>query len=124
MAGHRNFDELRAKLDARPDANARRDRAAADVRKEIVAHERTLAALRRARELTQVQLAKTLGVNQAQVSRLERQNDLFLSTLASYVEAMGGELELVASFDDTGERVRVVLDDVTRDVEPEEADPV
>ena len=59
-----------------------------------------LADLRRARTLTQTQLAKALEVSQAQVSRIEGQSDLYLSTLASYIEAMGGELDLVATFSD------------------------
>ena len=58
-----------------------------------------------ARALTQAQLAKALNVSQAQVSRIEHQADLYLSTLESYIAAMGGSLELVAVFDDT----RVVL---------------
>jgi hypothetical protein len=37
-------------------------------------------------------------VSQAQVSRIENQTDLYLSTLASYLEAMGGELTIAASF--------------------------
>jgi DNA-binding XRE family transcriptional regulator len=60
----------------------------------------TLSQLRNARRLTQVQLAAILGVSQAQVSRMENQADLYLSTLRSYVQAMGGELELRAVFPD------------------------
>jgi hypothetical protein len=56
------------------------------------------AELRKARTLTQEQLAATLGVTQAQVSRIEHQTDLYLSTLAGYLEAMGGHLELVGVF--------------------------
>ncbi len=58
----------------------------------------TLKALRRARKLTQAQLAERLGVRQATVARFERQDDLLLSTLRSYVEAMGGRLELRVTF--------------------------
>jgi transcriptional regulator with XRE-family HTH domain len=60
-----------------------------------------LADLRRAQASTQQQLAKTLGVNQAWISRVERQTDMYLSTLRSYIEALGGELEVSARFDDT-----------------------
>lgn len=67
---------------------------------EIAAHARTLRDLRRARELTQAQLAKSLDVTQAQVSRVEAQADLYLSTLRSYVEALGGELQLRVVFPD------------------------
>jgi transcriptional regulator with XRE-family HTH domain len=58
----------------------------------------TLQELRKARELTQVQLAETLGIQQATIAKYERQSDLLLSTLASYVRAMGGSLKLVAEF--------------------------
>ena len=62
-------------------------------------YDRTLPELRRARSFTQAQLAKVLGASQAQVSRIENQADLYLSTLAGYVAAFGGELQLRAVFD-------------------------
>jgi transcriptional regulator with XRE-family HTH domain len=58
-----------------------------------------LADLRRAQASTQEQIAKALGVNQAWISRVERQTDMYLSTLRSYVEALGGQLEISARFD-------------------------
>lgn len=58
----------------------------------------TLKALRKAKELTQVQLADTLGIRQSTVAQLERRTDLLISTLRSYVEAMGGHLNLVVEF--------------------------
>ncbi|MBL8573331.1 MAG: helix-turn-helix transcriptional regulator [Hyphomicrobiaceae bacterium] len=58
----------------------------------------TLKELRKARDLTQVRLAETLGVQQATVAKYERQSDLLISTLSSYVEAMGGKLDLVVQF--------------------------
>ena len=58
----------------------------------------TLQELRKAREMTQVQLAQTLGIQQATVAKYERQSDLLLSTLASYVRAMGGDLKLMVEF--------------------------
>lgn len=61
----------------------------------------TLQELRKAKKLTQVQLAETLGVQQATVAKYERQSDLLLSTLTSYVRAMGGELKLVVEFPGT-----------------------
>lgn len=67
---------------------------------EILAEEKTLRDLRRARELTQQRLAKRLGIQQDGVSRIEQRSDLLLSTLREYVAAMGGELELVAHFPD------------------------
>ena len=58
----------------------------------------TLKDLRRAVKRTQEELAASLGVGQDTVSRIERRSDILLSTLRRYVEAMGGELSLVARF--------------------------
>jgi DNA-binding Xre family transcriptional regulator len=59
-----------------------------------------LADLRRLRHVTQVQLAEELGISQGNVSRLEGRSDVYLSTLRSYVQALGGHLEIAAVFDD------------------------
>ena len=59
------------------------------------------------RQMTQVQLAETLGISQGNVSRLETRSDVYLSTLRSYVEALGGHLEIAAVFGD--ERVAVAV---------------
>ena len=67
---------------------------------QLIAEEMTRRELRRARKLTQVRLAKALGITQDGVSRLEKRTDLLLSTLREYVEAMGGKLSLVAEFRD------------------------
>jgi len=77
---------------------------------ELVAEEMTLQELRQARKLTQVRLAKTLGISQDGVSRLEKRSDLLLSTLRKSVEAMGGHLSLVAEFPD---REPVVLSGIS-----------
>lgn len=60
----------------------------------------TLKDLRKARELTQVQLAELLGQNQVSIAKLEKRTDILLSTLRRYVEAMGGRLDLVVAFPD------------------------
>jgi len=73
---------------------------------ELIAEEMTLRELRHARKLTQVRMAKTLGITQDSVSRLEKRSDLLLSTLRKTVQAMGGNLSLVAKFPD---RAPVVL---------------
>src|ERR1700746_1659614 len=77
---------------------------------ELIAEEMTLYELRHARKLTQVKMAKTLGVTQDSVSRLEKRSDLLLSTLRRTVEAMGGSLSLVAQFPD---RSPVVLSGIS-----------
>ena len=58
----------------------------------------TLKDLRHAVEQTQEELATALGVGQDTISRLEQRSDMLLSTLKRYVEAMGGKLDLVATF--------------------------
>ncbi|HAH09400.1 MAG TPA: transcriptional regulator [Alphaproteobacteria bacterium] len=65
---------------------------------EFVRREMTLRELRKARALTQEKLAETLKTSQNQVSKLEQRSDLLLSTLSSYVSALGGKLHLVAEF--------------------------
>ena len=67
---------------------------------ELVAEEMSLRDLRKARARTQVKIAKALGIKQDGVSRIERRSDLMISTLRSYIEAMGGELSLIAQFPD------------------------
>ena len=59
-----------------------------------------IAEVRQARQMTQVRLAEVLGVNQGAVSKLEKRSDMYLSTLRSYIEAMGGQLEIRAVFPD------------------------
>jgi DNA-binding transcriptional regulator YiaG len=85
----RNFKELQAKMPRR--ARARSERAA----KKMIA-EMGLAELRAAMELTQESLAEALHVKQASVSKMERRSDMYISTLSKIIEAMGGELEIVA----------------------------
>ncbi len=80
---------------------------------QLIAEEMTLRELRRARKLTQVRMAKTLGITQDSVSRLEKRSDLLLSTLRNTVKAMGGSLSLVAEFPD---RAPVVLAGIADDL--------
>ena len=64
----------------------------------LIAEEMTLKELRRARKITQVRVAKALGIRQEGISRLEKRSDLLLSTLRNAVKAMGGDLRLIAEF--------------------------
>lgn len=75
----------------------------------------TLAALRKARGLTQAQLTEELGMTQGEVSRLERRENLHLATLARFIEATGGKLRITAVYND--DEVEVGLGDLV-DIEP------
>jgi transcriptional regulator with XRE-family HTH domain len=59
-----------------------------------------LKELRNAMQLSQEKLAKTLRVDQANISQIENRTDMFISTLRNYIEAMGGELDIIARFPD------------------------
>ncbi len=81
---------------------------------ELIAQEMTLRDMRKARELTQAEVAKQLHIGQDTVSRLEKRSNLLLSTLQSFVHVMGGRLRLVAEFPD---RPPVVLTGLTGEEE-------
>jgi transcriptional regulator with XRE-family HTH domain len=68
--------------------------------RELLAEEVALGHLRKARRLTQERMAELLNIGQDSVSRLEHRSDLLISTLQSYIEAMGGALKLVVQFPD------------------------
>ncbi len=72
---------------------------------ELIAEEATLRQIRVARERSQEAVAKMLHIKQAAVSKLERRTDMYLSTLRSYIEAMGGKLEIIARFPDQAVRI-------------------
>jgi DNA-binding XRE family transcriptional regulator len=95
MSGRRPFKELRASIDADPVRRARVDDAKHAMREALA-----LSELRASRDVTQQVLAEALDVTQPNVSRIEHEDDVFLSTLRSYVEALGGRLEVRAVFDD------------------------
>ena len=67
---------------------------------ELIAEELNLREVRRLRRLTQTRLSKKLKIGQEGVSRIEKRTDLYLSTLRSYVEGVGGRLSLVVEFPD------------------------
>ena len=96
----RKFSELTAKMSAK-------DRAEIKARSAKLLAELPLEQLRSARSLTQTNMAHLLGVNQSAISKIEKRTDMYLSTLRSYVEAMGGSLEIQAIFPDGA--VRVVI---------------
>jgi ribosome-binding protein aMBF1 (putative translation factor) len=73
-------------------------RQAADEKVNALKSEMPLQELRQARKLSQEQLAERLHLKQANISRLERRTDMYISTLRNYIEAMGGQLDIVAKF--------------------------
>jgi hypothetical protein len=94
----RKFKDLSDPIKADPVRAERIARHRAEAIAEIV--EYTLGELRRARKITQDELARLLATTQPNVSRIERGGEMELSTLRSYVEALGGRLEIAAVFDD------------------------
>ena len=64
-----------------------------------------LDEIRKARQMTQAKLAEVLGVNQGEISKIEHRTDIYNSTLAGYVEALGGKLEIRAIFPDREMRI-------------------
>jgi transcriptional regulator with XRE-family HTH domain len=93
-----NFREL---LEAMPDA--RQQRIEKRFQKSLAAM--PLDQLRKAQQMTQLRLAGVLGINQGEVSKIEHRSDIRVSTLADYVEAIGGRLEIRAVFKDREVRI-------------------
>jgi len=87
----KSFNTLKEKLS--PESQAR-----VKTRIETALREMPLAELRQARQLTQEKIAQNLKIKQASVSKMETQTDMYISTMRKYVEAMGGELEIIAKF--------------------------
>jgi transcriptional regulator with XRE-family HTH domain len=95
----KHFKELEQKMS--PGAIARSDAKAKQLKAEMALNE-----LRAAREITQEHLAGLLGVNQAAVSKIERRADMYVSTLADFIRAMGGELQINARFPEGTVRIK------------------
>ncbi len=91
MSGRQPFGELTR--DIAPERRRRID----EMKRELLA-EMPLHELRRARALTQKDLAETLHVTQPAVAKLEQRADVYVSSLRSYIEAVGGRLRIVAEF--------------------------
>ncbi len=72
---------------------------------QVMLSEMPLHELRQARGLSQKMLAEALHVQQPAIAKLEKRADMYLSTLRSHIEAMGGKLEIVASFPDGSVRI-------------------
>jgi predicted transcriptional regulator len=91
MTGHRPFNELTKGFT--PTRRARVAAKAAALREEM-----TLEELRKARDLSQEEMAGALAVGQPAVAKLEKRTDMHVSNLRRYIEALGGTLEITARF--------------------------
>lgn len=98
------FSDLRAEVVARPGAE---EQLAAE--RVATLEEIRLYELRHAAAVSQVELAGRLDVTQGAVSKLEHSDDVRVSTLRQYLEALGARLELVAVFEDEDRRVPIHL---------------
>ena len=91
MTGHKSFSTLRNRMSPAQRADA--DQKLVQLRQEMALHE-----LREARRLTQATLGATLQVNQSAVAKMEKRADMYVSNLRRFIEAMGGQLHVVARF--------------------------
>ncbi len=101
---------LRHMVDGMPEGERK---AIARRTRELISEELSLQELRKAMAVTQVQVAKSLGKRQDEISRIEQRGDLLLSTLRDYVQSLGGELELLCTFKNRGS-VRIKTGKVAR----------
>lgn len=95
----KKFSELEAKMS--PASRAR-----ANAKFHALLEEMPLHELRRARGLSQKALAEVLHVEQPAIAKLERRADMYISSLRAHIEAMGGELEIIARFPDGAVRIQ------------------
>ncbi len=89
----KKFSDLRAQMS--PEALARVEAKAQELLAEMPLNE-----LRQARGLSQKMLSEVLHVQQPAIAKMERRTDMYISTLRSHIEAMGGQLEVIARFPD------------------------
>jgi len=94
----KKFRDLRNKLS--PEVQARAHEKALAMLTDL-----PLAELRKARHLSQEQLAAELEVRQPAVAKIEKKTDMYISTLRRFIEAMGGQLEIRAHFPDGDVRI-------------------
>jgi len=94
----KKFSELEAKM-----SPERRARIAEEVKKTL--SEMPLHELRNARGLSQKMLAEALHIQQPAIAKLEKRTDMYISTLRSHIQAMGGELDVIARFPDGDVRI-------------------
>ena len=94
----KKFSDLRAQMSSESQARA-------EAQAQAMLAEMPLNELRQARGLSQKMLAEVLQVQQPSIAKLEKRTDMYLSTLRSHIEAMGGQLEVIARFPDGAVRI-------------------
>jgi len=99
----RKFAELRARMS--PESRAR-----SESKQRAMLAEMALSELRKARGLSQRELAEALHVQQPSIAKIEKRTDMYISTLRAHIEAMGGELEVIARFPEGSIRIRNFAD--------------
>jgi transcriptional regulator len=87
----KDFNQLRLKMPLAAQLKAKN-------KTKKMLQEMPLQELRQAKHLSQQHLAEMLSTKQANLSRIERRTDMYISTLRNYIEAMGGELKIIAHF--------------------------
>jgi len=112
MSGHRKFKELSDQLRSDPKRQARIEQGQQAIEVGL-----TISRLRETRGLTQENVATQMGVTQSNVSHFERSPNVFVRTLAAFVEALGGELKITAVFPDQTVSL-VIPSEVKHDVHP------
>lgn len=99
MAGRHSFAELRARMTPKAQAKAEAEALRLD-------EEMDLAEVRRALKLSQEEIGQTFQIGQGSVAKIEKRADMYVSTLRRFIEAMGGELEIVARFPDHAVKIK------------------
>ena len=98
MAGRHSYADLRARMSPKAQTDA-------EAGARHLGREMDLAEVRRDLKFSQDELAQTLQIGQGSVAKIEKRTDMYVSTLRRFIEAMGGELEIVARF--PGHTVRI-----------------
>jgi DNA-binding transcriptional regulator YiaG len=103
MAGRHSFAELRARMSPEAQASAEAEAVRLD-------EQMDLAEVRRALKLSQEEIGQILQVGQGSVAKIEKRADMYVSTLRRFIEAMGGELEIIARFADHAVKIKNFAD--------------
>jgi len=103
MSGRHSFSKLKKSLS--PKVQGRVKKKVSQLQKEMALNE-----LRKARALSQDELATLLHIKQAALARMENRTDMYISSLRKYITALGGELDIVARFPDAEVHIQKLHD--------------